>query len=103
MSDHNHASITAHEALQTLVQGILAYDQNPSLDIYTAIVLRIDRTILQLSMAAISRIYLEELYQGRPLSEGLRISRSELYDLQECDRRREALRLIIGLFKFLNP
>jgi len=83
--DHNNMSIIAHKVPQTLIQGILVYNQNPILDTHTTVVLCMDDIILQISVAAISCIYLEELYPGRPLSEGLRISHSELYNLQECD------------------
>jgi hypothetical protein len=101
VKDHDDTNI-AHEVSQILLQGILAYDQNPAVDSHTAFVLRMDRTILQLSMATTPRIYMEELCQGKPLSENLELFHSELYDLRECDRRKEALRLIIGLLRLLE-
>jgi hypothetical protein len=45
---------------------------------------------------------MEELAQGKPLSENLKVFHSELYDLYELDRRKEALRLIIGLLRLLS-
>ncbi|KAI9726720.1 MAG: hypothetical protein M1834_008655 [Cirrosporium novae-zelandiae] len=90
------------EVSQILLQGFLAYDQDPTLKSYTAFVLRMSGTILQFNVAVIPRIYIEELCEGRPLSENLRLSCSESYDLQECDRRREALKVLIGLCKFLS-
>lgn len=60
-----------------------------------------DGTALRLSMATIPRVYIEELFQGKPLTESLHVLRSELFDLCESARRRGALRLIIGFFKFL--
>lgn len=80
----------------------MAYDENPRLDNYTAFALRIQGTVFQLGAATISCVYIEELCQGRHLSQNLLFSQSELYDLLECDRRREALRFMIGLIKSLT-
>ena len=82
------------------MQGILAYNQNPDLESHTGFVVSVDRTVLHISMAAMSRIYIEKLCQGNSSIEHLQFCRSELYDLVECDGRREALRLIMGLFRF---
>jgi hypothetical protein len=101
-NDQRDISATAHEISQILVQGILANNHNPTLDGHSAFVVRMDRTVLRLTRAFIPRGYIEELYQGRPIREGLQLSHSEMYDLQEPDRRREALRLLIGLFRFLD-
>ena len=99
--DHDNTHTTAHEIAAILLQGILAYDQDPTLESYTGFVWHMDGTALQLSRATIPRAYFEELFQGKPLTEGLHVLRSELFDLRECAQRRDALRLIIGFFKFL--
>lgn len=102
MKDNDHTSIASHEVPQILVQAILAHEQNPTLDTHEVFVLRMDRIALQLSMAVISRTYMEDLYQGKPLHESLRVCCSERYDLRECDQRREVLRVLIGLFRYLD-
>lgn len=79
VKDQDDTNIMTYEVPQVLVQGILAYDQNSSLDSHRAFVLRMDGINLQFSVTIIPRIYIEELCQGRPLSESLRLSRSELY------------------------
>ncbi|KAN0073244.1 hypothetical protein V8E54_008464 [Elaphomyces granulatus] len=101
VTDHRNSSIT-REVSQILLQGALGYDQNPTSDSHTAFVLRMGGTIFHLSMAVLPRIYMEELAQGKPLSENLKVFHSELYDLYELDRRKEALRLIIGLLRLLS-
>lgn len=89
----------ANEVAQMLVQGVLAFDQNQSILEHTTFVLSINKTVLQLSRAVISRSYMTELCQDKPLTESFQIVHSEVYDLREPDRRREALRLIIALFR----
>jgi len=101
-NDQCDTCATPHEISQILVQGILANNHNPTLDSHSVFVVRMDRTVLRLTRAFIPRGYIEELYQGRPIREGLQLSHSEMYDLQEPDRRREALRLFNGLFRFLD-
>lgn len=56
---------------------------------------------MQLIVARISPVYMEELTHGIPLSEHLEVFHSESYDLCKQDRRREALRLVIGLLRYL--
>jgi hypothetical protein len=94
-------SVVNHEIPQILVQAVLAYEKNPSLDNHTAFAVRVNGTVLQLSMAVIHHTYMEELYQGKPLNEGLTLFRSESYDLREPDRRREVVRIFIGLIRRL--
>lgn len=98
----SETGIAVHEVPQILVQGILAYDRDPTLESHTAFVLRIDGSILQVSMAVISHTYMNELCHGRPFSEGFRLCRSVPYDFLERDGRREALRLFTRLFRLLE-
>ena len=101
MEGRNSKSIATHEVPQILIQGILAYNQNPTSESYTGFVVSIDKTVLHISMAAMSHAYMENLCQGNSSSECLQFCRSEPYDIAESDRRRELLRLIVGLFRFL--
>ena len=91
----------ADEIRQMLVQAVLAYEQDPTRDSYRAYVVGMDGTTLQLSVGTVTRIYLEGLSQGKSLDNNLYISCSEKYDLRECGRRREALKLIIGFLRAL--
>jgi len=102
VKDNDHTTVASHEVPQILVQAILAYEQNPTLQTHKAFVLRVDRTVLRLSMAVIPHTYMEDLYQGKPLRENLKLCCSEHYDLRECDRRREVLRVLIGLLRCLD-
>jgi hypothetical protein len=102
VKDRSNTSIATQEVPQILVQGILAYDKNPSLDSHTGFVVSLDKTALHVSMAAMSRAYMENLGKGNPSSERLQFRRSQPYDLLEPDGRREALRLLVGLFRYLD-
>ncbi|KAL1966734.1 hypothetical protein VTN77DRAFT_3931 [Rasamsonia byssochlamydoides] len=100
---NKNTSITmaTNEVPQILVQSILAYNQNPTLENYSGFVVSIDGTIVHISQAFLSHAYMENLCKGGSLlGEHLEFCRSESYDLLECDRRREVLRLIIGIFRF---
>ena len=55
-----------------------------------------------MNRAVISHSYMENLCRGTPLSESLELYHTESYGLLECDARREILRFIISLFRFLN-
>lgn len=102
MNNREKTSVAVHEVPQIVVQAILAYNRDPTRESYPAFVLRVDRTILQVSMSALSRTYVEELCRGKPLSGSLRLCRSVRYDMLERDERREALRLLVGLVRFLD-
>lgn len=79
-----------------------SFKKYPGLDAHTAFALRINRFNLQLSSAVISRDYINNLSLGKPLTEGLTLLRSVAYDLQEHEQRRETLRLLIGLLRYLD-
>lgn len=102
MRSRDQTSIAVYEVPQIIVQGILAYNRDPTLQSHTAYVLRIDGSVLQVSTAVISRTYMNELCRGRPFSEGLRLCCSVPYDFLERDGRREALRLPNGLLRLLE-
>lgn len=87
---------------QILLQGALTYGHTVTKTNHTAFVLHMDRTVLQLSMARVSPTYIEELTHGKPLDEPLELFHSETYDLCKRDRRREALRLVIGLYRYMG-
>jgi hypothetical protein len=102
MNQENPTYDLADNVRQFLVQAILMYEQNSSADSYTAYTLRINGTTLQLSMAAITHLYLEEISRGKPLNDSCCISYSKPYDLLERDARRDALKLAIGLINLLQ-
>ena len=91
----------ANEVAQSLVQGYVAHSLDPTRNSYEAFVLRMSDNMLQLQETAMSSTYLQELCRGKSSAKKLQVSCSDTYDLRECDQRREALRLILGLFSFL--
>ncbi|KAN0066783.1 hypothetical protein V8E54_015072 [Elaphomyces granulatus] len=94
--------IIYHEVPQVLIQAFLAFQKNPALDIHRAFALRMEGTKLQLSAASISRTYIDTLSQGKHLSDGFTLLSSKAYDLREPEERREAVRLLIGLLRYLG-
>jgi hypothetical protein len=102
LKGHTCVEIGANEIPQLLVQAALAYEKNLPLTIYNTFSLRMDGPLLQLIAAAIPRTYVEEIFQGKPLSHGLEILCSSRYDLREPHERREALRLLIGFLRRLD-
>jgi len=79
----------------------MAHSLDPTRNSYEAFVLRMSDNTLQLQETAISSTYLQELCGGKSSIEKLQVSCSDTYDLRECNQRREALRVILGLFGFL--
>ncbi|KAJ9312683.1 hypothetical protein DTO271D3_7074 [Paecilomyces variotii] len=99
----NDTSYLARLVSQVLLQGVLAYEDNMAvMDNHTAFVLRMERTVLKLTMARVSPTYMEELTHGKPLSGTFEVFHSEPYDLCKREGRGEALRLIIGLYRYIN-
>jgi hypothetical protein len=62
---------------QSLVQGILANDHNPTLDSHSAFVVRMDRTVLRLTGAFIPRAYPSGI---SPLTQRYMISKNLIGD-----------------------
>ena len=79
----------------------MAHSLDPTRDSYEAFVLRMSDNMLQLQETVITSAYLEELYRGKSSGGTLQVSCSDTFDLRERDQRREALRVILGLFGFL--
>lgn len=98
----NGITSIARAVSHILLQGALAYDNSKIDRSHTAFVLRMERTVFQLSMAKVSLVYLEELIHSKPMSEDLEVFHSERYDLRKTDDRREALRLVIGLYRYIS-
>ena len=65
MKDRSHIGITTREVPQILVQAILAYTKNPTLESYAGSVISIDGTILHVSKAVISHSYMEKTLPGQ--------------------------------------
>ena len=57
------------EVSQILVQGILQFQDNPTLESYTGFTATIEKTTLRISMATISQSYLEQLRNWKEPSE----------------------------------
>jgi hypothetical protein len=102
MNQENPMYNLADNVRQFLVQAILMYEQNSSADSYAIYTLQINGTILQLSMAAITRLYLKEILRDKPLNDSCCISYSKPYNLLERDAQKDALKLTIGLINLLQ-
>jgi hypothetical protein len=89
------------EVPQILVQGILQYQDNPSLENFKGFRATIAKTTLRISMATMSQSYLKQLCQGKQPAETFDFWHSKSYDLREARDRREALRLIMGITRYL--
>lgn len=95
--------IARHIVPQALLQAILAYNQNPHLDHYSGFVVSADQAVLQVSRVVASRTYMKNLCEGKPSRGGdLVLYHSNPMDLLEQDGRRQFLRLIMGLLRFLR-
>ncbi|OQV10638.1 hypothetical protein CLAIMM_14605 [Cladophialophora immunda] len=99
-STESTTRVQADEVAQALMQGYVAHSLDPTRDSYDAFVLRLSDNLLQLQETIIPSDYLTELYSGKS-NRTLRVSYSDDFDLQERYDRREALRVILGLFGFL--
>ena len=101
LKDGKPANPTFNEVPQILVQRILQYQDNPTLESYTGFTAIIRKTTLLISMATMSQPYLEQLCKGKEPSERFNFWHSKPFDLLEPSGRREALRLIVGAIRYL--
>lgn len=56
----------------------------------------------EISSALVSRAYIQSFQQGRHPTEDIALFRSGSYDLREPEERREALRCLIGMMRYLD-
>ncbi|WEW56321.1 hypothetical protein PRK78_001764 [Emydomyces testavorans] len=98
----HHENVLPSEVPLFLVQAILAFQQNPTLQSHRAFVVRMRGNTLQVATATISSSYLDDLYNGRRPVEELRIYQSEPCRLLETSEQRKAIRLLFGLIRYLD-
>ncbi|PGH34134.1 hypothetical protein GX50_03002 [[Emmonsia] crescens] len=85
-----------------LLQAILKYERNPTLDSHTAFVVSMKGTTLQFNKGAVSREYLKDLIRRKVPSDPLMFLRSDPYELLEQDGRRECVRGFLGLIRNIH-
>lgn len=83
---------------------VLAYQRYPIRKSYTSFVIDIHGTVLRVAMARVSNAYMANLWNAdlSDETERFHLYRSEAFDLREQHGRREALRLIIGMLRYLS-
>lgn len=84
-----------------LIQIILKYEREPALDSYTAFVLIMKETTVQVVKATCSNAYIQDLISSKVPEDPLELWFSVPYDLLEQGDRKEFLRLHIGLVRSL--
>ncbi|OJZ82588.1 hypothetical protein ASPFODRAFT_700039 [Aspergillus luchuensis CBS 106.47] len=87
------------QVAQLLLQKTVAYQRNLS---RRAFVIFMDSTNLQLTMADPPRVYLDALLHGERPDNRLHLYHSEFYNLCNRRRRKEALRVMLGLVRLLD-
>ncbi len=89
---------------QLLALAFVARSRAPALASYETYAWRLNRTRVALVAARVSGRYLERLSHGRrpdtPLQ--LRLLVSDEYDLQQERGRREAVRMMVGVFRAIR-
>lgn len=90
-----------YEVPQTLLQGILAYSHNPQLKEYTGIVINLDKTCIRVSKAMMSPSYMKCVCENRSIDGDMILHRSKSYQLLDRADRREFIRLVIGIFRYI--
>ncbi|PYI03973.1 hypothetical protein BO78DRAFT_409403 [Aspergillus sclerotiicarbonarius CBS 121057] len=93
--DHNIACEVSH----ILLQGALAHGSDQT---HRAFVICMDGVNLQITMANLYSDYMSTLVHGKYPDRCLDLFHSEWYDLCKSDRRKEALRAIVGLARLLD-
>lgn len=101
MSSSYRPEFARSEVPQLLIQAVFAYLQNPGLEKYTGFVVSLDRTVVHVAKGVMTEKYLKSLCSGQALNGDLEFYRSEAFDLLERDGRREFLRVLVGMLKYL--
>lgn len=90
-----------YEIPQALLQIVLAYSNNQLLDSYTGYVLTMDRTVVRVGKVVVPQAYLRDLSTGQPTADQMLFYRSKSFQLLEREDRREFLRTIHGVLRYL--
>lgn len=84
-----------------LIQIVLKYERKPTLKSYTAFVVIMKETTVQVVKAICSDSYIRDLINRRVPKDPLQLRFSMPYDLLEQEDRKEFLRIHFGLIRFL--
>ena len=90
-----------YEVTQYLLQAVLAYSYNPNLEQYVSFALTLRHTKVRISKAIISRNYLMNFFQSWQIVEPIQLYRSEPLDILDREGRKEFLRFIMGVLRYL--
>ena len=60
-----------------------------------------DQTVIRVGKAVVSQSYLKSLCTKKPITENLLYYRSAPFELLECEDRREFMRIMFGVLRYL--
>jgi hypothetical protein len=95
------AEIARYVAPQILAQALITYDHNPDFKQYTGFVISMHQTVMHVSRASMSRDYMKSLWEDQSVNENMQLYRSRAFELLDEEDRREFMRFIIGLYRYL--
>lgn len=81
---------------------ILAYSYNQNLDQYTGFVVNLDRTVIHVGRSVVSQGYIRDLCKNGTSSDDMAFYRSASFELLEQEGRREFMRVLLGIFRYLT-
>jgi hypothetical protein len=85
-----------------LLPAAITYASSQDLDYYDAFVMFLDATSLHLSRLRASKRYMQDLFNRKHPNEDVLFQRSKSYDFLNGNSRKEIVRLIMGLFRYLS-
>lgn len=84
-----------------MLLAVIAFANNSGLDYYDGFVILLNGTSLHISRAMVSREYLQNLFEHKVIENDMPFHISESFDLLDTCGRRESVRFIMGIFRYL--
>lgn len=99
--DPSHSSIAQYEVPRAMLLAVIAFANNSGLDYYEGFVILLNGTSLHISRAMVSREYLQNLFEHKIIENDMPFHISESFGLLDACGRRESVRFIMGIFRYL--
>ena len=100
--ESDSSRLTWHEAPKALILAAIAYSRNPRLEHYDGFVICMEGPFFYVSQLKASKKYMSSLFECRIVSDDLPLYRSRKLDILDCDDRREIVRMLIGVLRYLD-
>lgn len=102
VKESDYSKLVWPEAPKVLLLAAPAYSHNPALGYHDRFVVCLEGPCFYVSRLRTPRGYMASLFEEQGIAEDLPLYRSQKFDVFDCNGRREIVRMLIGVLRYLD-